>query len=171
MTLYARGVDFDHVCTYVLVELYQNIPHSTYSPGWNREISLPTHTYIHTETLPPLLYRKILPFFRVLAMKMSTSWVGTGTIGISVEFYTYLKKNFRKKNTSKKPSHPLTWRFLGASYDSLCPGSRLWPCLYLRPRGALSEYTSLDLLPGLEQGDLITNTYIHTYRNVTAVII
>ena len=118
------------------------------------------YQHIHTETLPPLLYRKILPFFRVLAMKMSTSWVGTGTIGISVEFYTYLKKNFRKKNTSKKPSHPLTWRFLGASYDSLCPGSRLWPCLYLRPHGALSEYTSLDLLPGLEQGDLITNTYI-----------
>ena len=60
MTLYARGVEFDHVCTYVLMELYQNIPHSTYSPGWNREISLPTHT----ETLPPLLYRIIGRYYR-----------------------------------------------------------------------------------------------------------
>ena len=87
-------------------------------------------------------------------MKMSTSWVGTGTIGISVEFCTYYKKKIRKKNTFKKPSHPLTWRFLDASCDCLWPGSRLRPHLPSTPHRTLSEYTSLGLLPGSEQGDL-----------------
>ena len=58
---------------------------------------------------------------------------------------------------------------LDASYSFPRLGSRLKPNLPLPTRHALSEYTSLDLLPGSEQGDLTAvtyiHTYIHTYRN------
>ena len=54
---------------------------------------------------------------------------------------------------------------LDASYSFPRLGSRLKPNLSSPTHRALSKYTSLDLLPGSEQGDLTSVTYIHTYRN------